>query len=251
MSLRAGVETGPAVVGRLWSAAGMGYAAVGPVVQVAATLASAARAGSVLVGPATRAATDGVFEWGQPEPADRGEAAVDAAYLQRPKRGRTRHRGHRGLATRAPLVGREGELAALDEVVQQSTSGDGSAVFIVAEPGLGKTRLIREARSRFMGWVASGSGRLPLWMEGRCASYASSTPYGLYRQLLSSWTGVSAEEPEEVVRPAFERAMRVVFAGDADNTVFLAHMLGLRYGNESRRCPGSAPRACNGQYSIQ
>ncbi len=84
-----------------------------------------------------------------------------------------------------------------------------------------------------MGWVGTGTGRLPLWLEGRCVSYASSTPYGLYRQLLSGWIAIGAEEPEEVVRPAFERAMRAVFAGDADEAVFLAHMLGLRGGGAS------------------
>ena len=214
-----GVETGPAVVGRLWSATGVGYSAVGSVVQVAAALASAANAGSVLVGPATRAATEGVFEWGPPGAEGGAAAAMDAAHLQRSKPGGT-HR--RGLATRTPLVGREAELAALDEVLHRTTSGDGSVVFLVAEPGLGKTRLVSEARNRFMGWVGTGTGRLPLWLEGRCVSYASSTPYGLFRQLLSAWIAIGPGEPEEVVRPAFERAMRAMFAGDADEAVFLA-----------------------------
>ena len=225
LSLRVAVETGPAVVGRLWSATGVGYSAVGSVVQVAAALASAANAGSVLVGPATKAATEGVFEWGPPGAEGGAAAAMDATHLQRSKPGGT-HR--RGLATRAPLVGREAELAALEEVLHRTTSGDGSVVFLVAEPGLGKTRLVSEARNRFMGWVGAGTGRLPLWLEGRCVSYASSTPYGLFRQLLSAWIAIGPEEPEEVVRPAFERAMRAVFAGDVDEAVFLAHMLGLR-----------------------
>ncbi len=63
LSVRAGSETGSAVIGSL----GTGYGAVGEVVGAAAALQSAARAGSVLVGPVTRAATEGVFEWGPTE----------------------------------------------------------------------------------------------------------------------------------------------------------------------------------------
>ncbi len=100
----------------------------------------------------------------------------------------------------------------------QAISGTGSVVFVVGEPGLGKTRLVQECRKRFMAWVGAGTGRLPLWLEGRCASYASSTPYGLYQQLLSAWTGVALEEGDEVVRPALERAMKAVFGGEVEHT---------------------------------
>jgi tetratricopeptide (TPR) repeat protein len=128
------------------------------------------------------------------------------------------------------LVGREKELAMLDEIVRATTSGTGSVLFIVGEPGLGKTRLVEESRKRFMAWVGAGTGRLPLWLEGRCASYASSTPYGLYQQLLSAWVGAAPEEGEEVVRSALERAMKAIFGGHVDHSALLAQMMGLRPG---------------------
>ena len=83
--------------------------------------------------------------------------------------------------------------------MRQAISGRGSVVFIVGEPGLGKSRLVRECRERFMAWVGAGTGRLPLWLEGRSASFGSSTPYGLYQQLLSAWIGVAPDEAEQVV----------------------------------------------------
>jgi len=126
-------------------------------------------------------------------------------------------------------------LAVLDEVVRETTSGTGSVVFIVGEPGLGKTRLVEECRKRFMAWVGASSGRLPLWLEGRAASYASSTPYGLYQQLLSAWVGVAPEEGDEVVRPALERAMKAIFQGQVEHARFLAHMMGLPPGPEEGR----------------
>ena len=231
-SVRVGIETGPAVVGPIGAWAG--YGAVGEVVGAAAALQSAARAGSVLVGPVTRAATEGTFEWGPTEgvaPTPSAKPLV-ASYLERPKARPAVYRGHPRLAGRSPLVGRRVELSVLDKALREATSGAGSVVFVVGEPGLGKTRLVQECRKRFMAWVGAGTGRLPLWLEGRCASYASSTPYGLYQQLLSAWVGVAPEEGEEAVRPALERAMEVVFGGETDHFPLLANMMGLRAGTQ-------------------
>ena len=234
LSVRIGVETGPAVVGPLWSGATAGYGAVGEVVEAAAALQSAAKAGSVLVGPATKLATEGVFDWGlrRTSPPAPGPSPCSPFTWSGQRRAAAGSGGLGGRWPRSRLVGRQAEISALDEALRQATSGKGSVVFVVGEPGLGKTRLVQECRKRFMAWVGAGTGRLPLWLEGRCASYGSSTPYGLYQQLLSAWTGVALEEGDEVVRPALERAMKAVFGGEVEHTAFLAHMLGVRRGPE-------------------
>ncbi len=216
----------------------------------------------VLVGTATRAATEGIFEWGPTEevaPADSAKPVV-GSYLERPKARSVGYRGQSKLAGHARLVGRQDEVAVLDKALRDavsgpgSSSGAGSVVFIVGDPGLGKTRLMQECRKRFMAWVGAGTGRLPLWLEGRCASYASSTPYGLYQQLLSSWVGVAPEEGEEVVRPALERAMKAVFGGQADHVALLAHVMGLPAGpNEghlARMSPEGLQRATFGAVAA-
>ena len=234
LSLRIGIETGSVVVGPLWPAAGAGYGATGQVMEAAAALQSAAKPGSVLVGPATKAATEGIFEWGPVHQVavDSRRKPLEAVYVVRPKARRPRFRGERRVARSARLVGRQTELSTLDDALRQATSGTGSVVFVVGEPGLGKTRLVQECRRRFMAWVGAGTGRLPLWLEGRCASYASSTPYGLYQQLLSAWTGVAPEEGEEVVAAALERAVQTIFCGDVDDVALLARLMGVRVGSE-------------------
>ena len=87
LSVRAAVETGPAVVGLIGGGASAHYGAVGEVVGVAAALQSVARRASVLVGPATRAATEGLFEWGPTEDVaiSPGAKPLHASYLERPK----------------------------------------------------------------------------------------------------------------------------------------------------------------------
>ena len=101
---------------------------------------------------------------------------------------------------------------------------------MISEAGLGKTRLIAECRKLFMGWVGAASGRLPLWLEGRAASYKSAEPYGLYRQVLSHWVGTGPEEPDELAWPALERGVWAAFAGkgDGEELALLAHVMGLR-----------------------
>ena len=45
--------------------------------------------------------------------------------------------------------------------------GPGQVIALTGEPGIGKTRLVQESRKRFIAWVGAGSGRRPLWLEGR------------------------------------------------------------------------------------
>src|SRR5205823_378498 len=45
-------------------------------------------------------------------------------------------------ADRRPLVGRSGELAALDAVVPRTRRGDWTSAVVVGEPGIGKSALV-------------------------------------------------------------------------------------------------------------
>jgi len=241
--LRIGVETGLAVLGPIGGGAKVEYGAVGEVVGMAAALQSSARPGSALVGPVTRAATDHLFTWGATEEVvlGKGMQPLIATYLGRPNAWAA-GRGPR-LGRRGPLVGRQTELAVLDTALREAVQGHGSVVVLTGEPGLGKTRLVQECREHFMARVGAGSGRLPLWLEGRCASYTSSTPYGLYQQLLASWVGLAPDSPETVMRAALERALTAVM-GNMDLFPVLARMMGLSPGAAlGRMSPGELQRA--------
>ena len=233
-SLRIGVETGPAVVGPLGGGGRVSYGALGDVVSVAASLQSRARPGTVLVGPVTKAAAGHLFDWGERErvAGPEGEPASEplvACYLGEPLAQARQSR----IATRGPLVGRAAEVAALEAAFRAARDdGHGSAVLLRGEPGLGKTRLVQESRERFLAWVGARSGRLPLWLEGRGASYASATPYGLYQQLLAGWIGVAPDQPRPVVRQALERALTTLMAS-VDLLPILEHVMGVAAALES------------------
>jgi adenylate cyclase len=252
--LRIGVESGPAVVGPVTGGARAEYTAFGDVVSAAAALQSAARPGSVLVGPATRAATEHLFTWGAVEKValDLGGEPVAATYLDSPRAGSASRRPPlermapveevAPLGGTAPLAGRDAEMRVLAGALRELAGGRGSVVALTGEPGLGKTRLTQEARARFLAWAGAGTGRLPLWLDGRCVSYAAATPYGLYRQLLASWTGVSPDQPAALRASALEQTLLRVM-GNANLLPSLARMAGLPAGNP----PGpAAPALTNG-----
>jgi len=224
LALRIGVETGPALVGPIGGGAKIEYAAVGDVVNAAAALQSSARPGTALIGPATRAVIDHLFTWGGSEEVGSSAGPMTASYLDAP---RARAAGrHRRLGGSAPLVGRQAEMAELGRALRDAVNGRGSVVVLTGEPGLGKTRLVHECRKLFMAWVGARSGRLPLWLEGRCASYASATPYGLYQQLVAGWVGVAPDQPDELLRPALERALTGLM-GNANLLAPLGRMMGM------------------------
>jgi adenylate cyclase len=246
-ALRIGVETGPALVGPIGGGAKVEYGALGDVVGVAATLQSSARPGSVLVGSVTRAAVGHLFTWGAGEEVALGGSArpLVASYLQAPRARVAQRRP--SLGGQGPLTGRDEQMRALDTALRAAVAGRGSVVVLTGEAGLGKTRLVQECRKRFIAWVGAGSGRLPLWLEGRCASYTSDIPYSLYRQLVASWIGVAPDQPEARLRSALESAL-VHLLGNANLMPPLARMMGV-----SRTRPGTtaAPEARRGRVSPE
>jgi class 3 adenylate cyclase/tetratricopeptide (TPR) repeat protein len=79
-----------------------------------------------------------------------------------------------------PLIGRAEELAALAEAAASAAGGSGSAIEVVAEPGMGKSRLVTEATAR---WD----------LETRrmyCEEYGEATPYLPFRHLVDAVIGV-------------------------------------------------------------
>jgi predicted ATPase/class 3 adenylate cyclase len=239
-ALRIGVETGAALVGPIGVGARVEYGAVGDVVSAAAALQSAARPGTALVGPATRAVIDHLFTWNGTEQVTSGTTAgaMVASYLDAP---RARAAGRQpGLGGSAPLIGRQAELADLGRAMRDLVAGRGSVVVLTGEPGLGKTRLVKECRTLFMARLGGASGRLPLWLEGRGTSYASGTPYGLYQQLIANWVGVAPDQPAERLRPALETALAALM-GNTNLLAPLSRLMGSPGG--SRMSPEELQRA--------
>src|SRR6202023_3247257 len=125
-------------------------------------------------------------------------------------------------ASATPMVGRDAELSAALELIRRLVTGRGGVLFIVGDPGIGKSRLAAEIRHR-----AELQANCT-WLEGRCVSYGESLPYGLYRDLLRNWLEVSATEPDLRVRVKLHRKTEEAFPGRGLEVYpYLGTILGL------------------------
>ena len=90
-----------------------------------------------------------------------------------------------GVRLLSPFVGRERELAVLDEWLAQARHGRGQVIGLVGEPGVGKSRLIAELRRRHATDTTPAAQEV-LVLEGRCMAYGRLIPYLPVRDLLSA-----------------------------------------------------------------
>ncbi len=168
--MRQGLNTGLVVVGSIGSDLRMDYTAVGDTTNVAARLQQAADPGRIVISDATYRLVSGYFHTrplgglpvkGKAEPVPAWEVISARA-----ARTRLEVEAERGLT---PFVGREQELRALFEGFEKAKGGQGQMVFLVGEPGIGKSRLLLEFRRRL--------GEDATWLEGHCLSFGRSIAF--------------------------------------------------------------------------
>jgi hypothetical protein len=153
LKARVGIATGHVVVGDLGGQETPDKdAVVGETPNLAARLQSLAEPGSVAISQATRRLVSGVFELDELGPQRlKGFAEPLAVWRvsgQSKAEGRFEARHTAGLT---PLVGRAEELSLLLRRWEQVKDGEGQVVLLSGEPGIGKSRLVREVRARLEG----------------------------------------------------------------------------------------------------
>jgi len=222
--IRAGLDTGEVVVGNVGTDLMFEYTAMGDAVNVAPRMQAAAEPGTVLVTAATHRFVAPVVEF-----VDRGEIEIKGkaervrAYeITGMKAAPGRLRGLAGLES--AMVGRGAQLDELMRAFAVVRAGRGRAACIVGDPGMGKSRLIAELRSRARREVGE-----PVWIEGRCLSYGKDLAYHLLTDLVRSAIGVSAAARETEIRAALAASTRELPPdGRADAYAYLGHLLGVQ-----------------------
>jgi class 3 adenylate cyclase/predicted ATPase len=237
-NVRVGIETGIAVLGRIGRGEQAEWGATGDALNTAARLEASAAPGAVLVGGATHRLVEPLFEWDEGRDLElKGKSEPVRAYEVRGHRSSTGRRGGRpGLAT--SVIGRERELALIREAVEEIGAGRGGVLLVLGEAGIGKTRMLVEARALL--YERSAAGRAPLWLHGRCMSYAESFPYWPYQDMFKEWRGGEGNAPSVPVD-----RLNDLLGADADEVQpFLAPVLGLPIeGAGADRLAGLSPEA--------
>ena len=154
LAARIGLDSGPVVM----DAAGEVF---GEAPNVAARVQGAAAPGAVIVTGAVQRQVAGLFV-AEDEGAHELKGVPEPIRLYRIIRVSGGRRG--GARALTPLVGRAEELDLLGRRWERARKGEGQLVLIIGEPGIGKSRLIEEFRSRLVEtphtWVEWSSSQL-------------------------------------------------------------------------------------------
>ena len=165
LRLRVGLNSGRVIAGEIGSGS-LGYAAIGQQVGTAQRMESVAPPGAVMLSQSTARLVEHIVMLAEPE-------RVRIKGADEPVRARRLVAiGPRdGLVGRAEasLVGRRWEMAALSVMVDRAIGGRGGVVGVVGPPGIGKSRMAREAAA-----AAAGRGVEVFWAF--CESHAVTSP---------------------------------------------------------------------------
>jgi class 3 adenylate cyclase/tetratricopeptide (TPR) repeat protein len=167
LTVRMGLHTGLVVVGAIGDNLRMDYTAVGDTTHLAARLQQAAGPGVTLLSETTARLVERHVAL---EPVGalqlRGHTGTLSAYRLTGALTGTLASTRRALSR---FVGREREMTTLHALFADVEREQGRLAGIVAEPGLGKSRLLDEFRAALADRA--------LCLEGRCLSYGAAIPY--------------------------------------------------------------------------
>jgi len=179
LSLRAGVNRGPVFCGDVGAETRRTYAVMGDTVNLAARLTSRAGEGEILATADVLDRSRTRFDSQATPLLVKGKERSITAYSVGAATGEKEEEP----AVELPLVGREAELAAFDEVVNAARMRQQRLVELVGQPGIGKSRLVEELQRRALGFGQ---------FSARC------DPYFVLRSLLRPLAGITLDlGPEE------------------------------------------------------
>ncbi|HSK18306.1 MAG TPA: tetratricopeptide repeat protein [Longimicrobiales bacterium] len=193
---------------------------IGGPTQAAARLQAHAGPDELWITPACQRMVGPFFDSEPREPLALGGGAFD-----------TPHRVLRlsGLRTRIEAaqrvgltryVGRESELAHLNDALEGAHAGRGHAVVILGEAGVGKSRLLHEFRA--------AAARDATFVQGRCQSYGSSVAYLPFVDVLRAAVRVQQKDPA-ADSAALVSAVRAIGDELEDMIPLYLHLLALAH----------------------
>src|SRR5262245_36819676 len=194
VQLRVGLNSGDVVVRTIGTDAHMDYSAVGQTTHLAARMEQLATPGTIRLPAATLRLVEGLVRITAlgPIPVKGLAEPVEVFELLEatPVRRRLQAAVARGLTR---FVGRDQELAVLQQALEQASAGHGQVVALVGEAGVGKSRLVYEGvhSHRTQGWRV---------LESASVSYGKATPYFPVMDLLKRYCHVDDGDDTRTIR---------------------------------------------------
>jgi adenylate cyclase len=183
--LQIGVSQGRMRTGAYGSVMRRTYGVLGDDVNMAARLMQSAPPGQALINQTVRKATADAFTWETLAPLTvKGKSQPVTVFRLIASQDRRTIRLHEPKYA-LPMVGREAELALIEQKLDTALLGRGQIVGITAEAGMGKSRLMAEV-------IRLTRRRLVLGYGGECQSYGTNASYLVWHSI---WRGFFALDP--------------------------------------------------------
>jgi class 3 adenylate cyclase/tetratricopeptide (TPR) repeat protein len=221
-NVRVGINTGLVFVGAIGATSRFEYTAVGDTMNLAARMEQTAQPGTVQITTQTHKLVEHAFEFealGGVQVKGKSEPVV-AYRVLRPRAGPRRGRVSSHQLAESALVGRQEEVAALSARVRRLVdAGEGGILGVIGEAGLGKSRLVAEARR---------AQPAALWLEGQTLSFGQTISYWPFQQILRVWAGITEEDDTAATWSKVANHLHQLFGDDVgEYAPYLGSMLGL------------------------
>jgi class 3 adenylate cyclase/tetratricopeptide (TPR) repeat protein len=228
LRMRVGINTGPVILGNV--ATTQEFTALGDTTNLASRLEHAAPVGGVLIAHDTYRQVRGAFEVQPQEPmAVKGKVEPIKTYVverAKPRAFRAGTRGVEGVET--TMVGRAAELGRMLNAVQSVINdGQPQVVTVIAEAGIGKSRLLYEFNNR----IELMPEHIQIF-NARATESTRGVPFALARDLFSFRFEILDSDPADLAHRKLEAGIASTFDGEADALVrahFIGQLIGLDY----------------------
>jgi len=222
VKMRIGIHTGPVVVGTVGNNLRVDFKAVGDTVNLASRMEGQAQPCTTYVTEETFKLTEGLFRFealGEREIKGKKEP-IKVYRVIAPSSRRTRFdvSAERGLT---PFVGRERELELLIDGFGRAKGGHGQAFSILAEAGIGKSRLLYEFRKAL-------AGADMLFLEGRCLSYSRGVAYHPVVDILKASFEIFEGDGDPEIRKKVRKGLKILEIDESSSLPYLLELFSVK-----------------------
>ena len=220
-SVRIGINSGEVVAGAIGAGGELEYTAVGHTVGLAQRMEALAEPGKAYLTEYTAKLAEGYLEL-----KDLGQFEVKGAsrpigVFELVGAGSARSRfdlsRERGLSR---FVGRGEEMKLLDDALEQAKEGRGSVIGVVAEPGVGKSRLCQEFADRCR---AQG---IDVY-ETQAQAHGTAIPFLPILQMMRGYFGIEDRDSERVAREKIAGRLLLLDPDFSDDLPLVFDFLGV------------------------